>query len=196
MKHIRFTLILTVSMAILLFSETAHAHKVNVFAWVEGGTVHTESKFSGGKKVKEGKIEVYNHLNQKVLEGTTDGQGYFAFAVPKDAQTLKVVLTAGMGHSNDWQITAEELGYENIDQPAQSAKPTPAPASNAQLQLDKNALEQIVERAVEKKLAPLKAQLAEQAWGLRDVVAGIGYILGLMGLASYIHHRKNQNKKD
>lgn len=196
MKHIRFTLILTVSMAILLFSETAHAHKVNVFAWVEGGTVHTESKFSGGKKVKEGKIEVYNHLNQKVLEGTTDGQGYFAFAVPKDAQTLKVVLTAGMGHSNDWQITAEELGYENTDQPAQSAKPTPAPASNAQLQLDKNALEQIVERAVEKKLAPLKAQLAEQAWGLRDVVAGIGYILGLMGLASYIHHRKNQNKKE
>lgn len=191
MKHI-----LTVSMALLLFSATAHAHKVNVFAWVEGGTVHTESKFSGGKKVKEGKIEVYNHLNQKVLEGATDDQGYFAFAIPKDARTLKVVLTAGMGHSNYWQITAEELGYEKNDQPAVSAKPTPAPASNAQLQLDKNALKQIVEHAVEKKLAPLRAQMAEQAWGFRDIVAGIGYILGLMGLASYIHHRKSQNKKD
>jgi nickel transport protein len=47
-----------------------------------------------------------------------------------------------------------------------------------------------VESAVEKKLAPIKAQLAEQAWGLRDIMAGIGYILGLVGLASYLHHRK------
>jgi hypothetical protein len=49
-----------------------------------------------------------------------------------------------------------------------------------------------VARVVEKELAPLKAQLAEQAWGLRDIVAGIGYILGLMGLASYVHYRKNK----
>lgn len=27
----------------------AYAHRVTVFAWVEGNRIHTESKFSGGK---------------------------------------------------------------------------------------------------------------------------------------------------
>jgi nickel transport protein len=104
------------SMAILILSVSmpAAAHKVSVFAWVEGETVHTESKFSGGKKVKNGKIEVFDHRDQKVLDGVTDGQGYFAFPVHKDAHTLKVVLTAGMGHSNHWLITAQELGYDTV----------------------------------------------------------------------------------
>jgi nickel transport protein len=47
-----------------------------------------------------------------------------------------------------------------------------------------------VERALERKLAPIRSQLAEQRWTFRDILAGLGYILGLMGLASYIHYRK------
>jgi nickel transport protein len=166
---------------------------VTVFAWVEGETVHTESKFSGGKKVKSGKIEVFDHLSRKVLEGTTDDQGYFAFPSPKDAQSLKIVLTAGMGHGNYWQITAHELGRPDPAPPAQPSKAPPA--RDERTQLDAGALEQIVGRVVARELAPLKAQLAEQAWGLRDILAGIGYILGLMGLASYLHYRKTKTAK-
>ena len=36
--------------------QSASAHRVNVFAWVDGDTIHVESKFSGGKKVKTGKV--------------------------------------------------------------------------------------------------------------------------------------------
>ena len=183
--------ILNVAIILICFSMPAHAHKVSVFAWVEDKTVHTQSKFSGGKKVKDGKIEVFDHLNKKVLDGVTDAQGYFAFPVNRSAKTLKVVLTAGMGHSNHWLVTAQELGYEESDQSVQAA--VQPRASNKSNLTDYDAMEKIVERAVEKKLAPIKAQLAEQAWGLRDIVAGIGYILGLMGLASYMHHRKTEN---
>lgn len=186
-------LIISMVILILCVSLPAAAHKVSVFAWVEGETVHTESKFSGGKKVKDGKIEVFDHRDQKVLDGVTDAHGYFAFPVNRSAKTLKVVLTAGMGHSNHWKITAQELGYEETDPPVQAAPPPQA--SNEKILTDCDAIEKIVERAVEKKLAPIKAQLAEQAWGLRDLVAGIGYILGLMGLASYMHHRKRVNTK-
>jgi nickel transport protein len=183
-------MIALLSLFALFIPAPVYAHKVTIFAWVEGETVHTESKFSGGKKVKAGKIEVFDHLSQKVLEGTTDDKGYFAFPSPKDAQTLKIVLTAGMGHGNYWQITAQELGRQN---PEPSGQPSKAPPiRDERPQLDAEALEQIVERAIEKELAPLKAQLAEQAWGLRDIVAGIGYILGLMGLASYVHYRKTK----
>ena len=191
MRYLLFLIVL--SIGIHLLSSPVYAHKVNVFAWVEGATVHTESKFSGGKKVKEGKIEVYDHLNRKVVEGATDSQGYYAFSAPPDAQTLKIVLTAGMGHSNHWQVTAEELGRKPLAEKTIPAAPSPREHELAGV--DAQTLETIVERAVEKKLAPIKAQLAEQAWGLRDIVAGIGYILGLMGLASYLHYRKTKNAK-
>lgn len=186
MIHLRMLAML--SLFALLIPAPVHAHKVTIFAWVEGETVHTESKFSGSKKVKAGKIEVFDHLDRKVLEGTTDDQGYFAFPLPKDAQSLKIVLTAGMGHGNYWEITAQELGRQNPEPSGQPPQATPP--QDQRIQLDAEALEQIVARVVEKELAPLKAQLAEQAWGLRDIVAGIGYILGLMGLASYVHYRK------
>ncbi len=186
MRHL--LLILLISAVLHLFCLPVYAHKVNVFAWVEGDTVHTESKFGSGKMVKGGKIEVFDHLNQKVAEGTTDDHGSYTFSAPPAAQTLKIVLTASMGHSNHWQITAEELGRET---PTEDIKP---PATTPQKQsvtgVSPEEIESIVERAIEKKIAPIRAQLAEQAWGLRDIVAGIGYIIGLMGLASYMHYRK------
>lgn len=170
----------------------AHAHKVTVFGWVEGETIHTQSKFSGGKMVKAGKIEVFDQLDRKVLEGITDDQGEFSFSRPQDATTLKIVLTAGMGHSNHWLIAARELGSEQ-------RAPAPVPAESqltdaAHAHFDPQTIESIVERAIEKNLAPIKAQIANQAWGFRDIVAGIGYILGLMGLASYVQHRKTKPK--
>ncbi|MGD9248198.1 MAG: hypothetical protein PVI60_09590, partial [Desulfobacteraceae bacterium] len=168
MRHLLFLMVLSTGLHLL--SSPVYAHKVNVFAWVEGATVHTESKFSGGKKVKEGKIEVYDHLNRKVAEGVTDSQGYYAFLAPADAQTLKIVLTAGMGHSNHWQITSEELGHKPLE--GKTIPAPPSPGKHVFTGVDAQSLEAIVERAVEKKLAPIKAQMAEQAWGLRDIVAG------------------------
>jgi nickel transport protein len=187
MRYLHFMLIINYS--IILFCQPALAHKVNVFAWVDGKTVHTESKFSGGKHVKDGKIEVYDHLDQKVLEGITDAQGYYGFTIPWEAKSLKIVLTAGMGHSNHWQITAAELGREPTDRKPVKEAVVPR-HQRSPVAADAKEIEAIVERAVERKLIPIKAQLAEQAWGFRDIVAGIGYILGLMGLASYMHNRK------
>ena len=181
-------IILTAWVCLLFAPSSVLAHKVTVFAWIEGESVRTESKFSGGKKVNAGRIEVFDQQDRKILEGTTDDLGQFAFARPKDATALKIVLTAGMGHTNYWQILPEEISNGSTVQ-----KPPAAAASvetEDEAHLDAETIEAIVERAVERKLAPLKAQLAQQTWGLRDIVAGLGYILGLMGLASYIHYRK------
>jgi hypothetical protein len=35
---------------LLVLTTSAHAHRVSVFAWVEGDTVFVQSKFSGGRK--------------------------------------------------------------------------------------------------------------------------------------------------
>ena len=41
-------------LAFMTVPEITRAHKVSVFAWVEGDTVHTVGKFNNGKKVKNG----------------------------------------------------------------------------------------------------------------------------------------------
>jgi nickel transport protein len=174
------------------------AHKVTIFAWVEAGQVHTESKFSGGKRVKNGKIEAFDHQNQIVHTGTTDEQGHHSFGVPAGARQLKIILTAGMGHTNHWIVRAAELGTdlktENapVTPPKPEMQPTPNTQAepNATVGLDAQTIETIVEQVLDRKLTPIRSQLAQQQWGVRDILAGLGYILGLMGLASYIHFRK------
>ena len=88
--------------------EPVDAHRVNLFAWVEGDTVYVESKFSGGKKVKAGKIIVTDPRGTELLSGTTSENGEFAFKVPKKTE-LKIVLRAGTGHRAEWTIPASEI---------------------------------------------------------------------------------------
>ena len=50
-RNIRFSIIILLLTTIILIGSNinALAHKITVFGWVEGDTVFTESKFSGGK---------------------------------------------------------------------------------------------------------------------------------------------------
>ena len=106
-KRIPAFLIFLVSSFLVVGS--ASAHKVMIFAWVEGDTIYTESKLSGGKKVKEGDVIVYDLQGNRLLEGKTNEQGEFSFKIPKKT-SLKIVLQAGMGHRGEWKLPVEEMG--------------------------------------------------------------------------------------
>jgi len=97
--------------------EPVAAHRVNLFAWVEGDTVYVESKFSGGRRVTAGKITVSDTQGTELLSGTTSEKGEFSFKVPKKTE-LKIVLVAGTGHRAEWTISANE-----IEIPAAGKKP-------------------------------------------------------------------------
>jgi nickel transport protein len=99
--------------------ESANAHRVNLFAWVEGDTVYVESKFSGGKRVNSGKIIVLDAEGTELLNGTTSENGEFSFKVPKKTE-LKIVLEAGEGHRAEWTLAASE-----IEMPAAGKKQAP-----------------------------------------------------------------------
>ena len=48
-------------------TESVEAHRVNLFAWVEGDMVYVESKFSSAKPVKAGKIIVSDFEGTELL---------------------------------------------------------------------------------------------------------------------------------
>ena len=92
----------------LFFAQAALAHKVNLFAYVEGGKVYTECYFSDGRPVKGGKVLVYDSQHNLLLEGVTDKDGLFSFVVPK-IDDLTIVLDATMGHKNSFTLKKSEV---------------------------------------------------------------------------------------
>lgn len=97
--------------ALLLLACTtgpAWAHKVNLFAYVEGDKVYTESYFADGQKVIGGEIEVADASGAKLLTGKTDDKGLFAFPLAKK-QTLTITVNSGMGHKNSYVLKKEEM---------------------------------------------------------------------------------------
>jgi nickel transport protein len=95
-------------LGLLLFAGTAMAHKVNVFAYVEGGKVYCESYFPDGAPVEGGKILVYDSQGKLLLEGVADRAGFFNFALPK-VDDLTIVIEASMGHKNSFQLKKSEV---------------------------------------------------------------------------------------
>lgn len=110
MRKVRYKILLIFVLWIFiqLISFKVFAHKVNVFAYVEGGTIYTESYFPDGRKVEGGAIEVFNSTGKKLEEGVTDKDGIFTFNVPSK-EDLKIVLNASLGHRTEYIINASEI---------------------------------------------------------------------------------------
>ena len=184
-------------------AEQVAAHKVTVFAWVDGEMVHTQSKFSGGRVAKQARIEVYNTAGERLLEGRTDHQGRFVFKTPQK-EDLQIVLVAGSGHRNEWLVRAEEFGgnlpaaitEKSIQPNVTSAVDTPPEGDD--LHLSRADLEEIIASALDRKLQPLTHRLNQlgDRPKLPDIIGGIGYILGLVGLGAYIHFRRQSKPED
>ena len=174
----------------------AMAHRVTIFAWVEGDKVFTESKFSGGKLVKGGEVIVYDLEGTQLLKGKTDAQGEFSFVIPKKTG-MKIVLQAGMGHRGEWVIPLKE-----IEDVAGTADPRKTALKKAEEQAEicdvtLDDIRQVVEQALDKRLKPVMKILVESRENrptFRDIFGGIGYILGLVGVAAYFNYRRKTAK--
>ncbi len=169
----------------------AQAHKIHVFAWISGDTVTVESNFSGNQPLINGNVTVKNNKSGAVLlQGIGDEKGIFTFAVPakakEEATDLLILVSGSEGHQSEWLIPAKEyLSGKNT----LSAPENPAGLDSAQLK-------QMLEELLDQKLAPIKRSLAESKQdkpGFRDIMGGIGYLLGLAGLVAWL---KNRPEKD
>lgn len=106
MRIIKFIMI--AAFVLLLGSGTALAHKVNLFAYAEGGKIYTESYFPDGRPVEGGKVLVYDSKDNLLLEGITDKEGLFSFDISK-VDDLNIVIEAGMGHKNSFKLKKSEV---------------------------------------------------------------------------------------
>ena len=206
LKYNIFCLIFTM-LWLLFLPVSVSAHNVTVFAWVDGDTIHTQSKFRGGKRVKNAPILVYDFKDVLLLEGKTDGKGMFSFKIPQKT-ALKIVLKASMGHLAMWKLRAEELGEtesKTAVQPTGIKAPLAIDSGSTGIQknvdvfgstkisLERREIEEIIDASLDKKLQPITQMLANamnQEPGFTEIMGGIGYILGIVGIALYFSNRK------
>jgi len=180
--------------AFLSLASQVWAHKVNVFAWVEGDMVFVEGYYPGGKKAQNSLVEVYNSTGAKLLEGRKSQKGEFSFKIPA-REELRIVLTSGMGHKNDFTITAGDLGGSDPSSEESVSKTREKVAAPSSTTVDMGQLEVMIDQALDRKLEPvikLIRNTRKDGPGLTEIIGGIGYILGLFGLVMYFKSRKER----
>ncbi|WP_457578042.1 hypothetical protein [Desulfomarina sp.] len=192
---------------ILLTSLPVQAHKVRIFAWEEGGMIKTEAKFSGGKPARNSTVTVTSQNGKvEILKGKTDEGGTFSFPVPKKARdnrlNLKITINSGDGHKNSWLLKAEDYlpGVKSTPQKTNTiTEIVPEQKSARGKELPNEALlREIISSELDRQLGPIKRSLAiqqEKPTSLQDILGGIGYILGLAGIATYFQAKRKGEKK-
>jgi len=167
------------------------AHKVNIFAYIEGDRVYTESYFNDGKKCIDSKIEVFDKQGDKLLEGLTDEEGEFSFEILQEGD-LKIVLTASMGHRAEYSILADEFrdtagsNKEELEEPVSVVSPEIS-------SLDLKEVQSLIEDVLDKKLEPIMREIKKSKTDKispTEIIGGIGYIFGIFGIIAYFLSRK------
>ncbi|BCS88334.1 hypothetical protein [Pseudodesulfovibrio sediminis] len=190
----RLILSICLAMAVTLFlAAVSEAHKVNIFAYVEGNTVVTDSGYSKSKRVYDGIVEVYDvATGTLLLSGSTNQQGRFDFEIPEAAHAnhmdLRLLLKAGTGHQAEWVVKYAEYGTDTA--PAASAKD---PAAVQPTAVTSSVGSSEVEKIVHRELEPVKRMLAEMhdaGPSMTEIIGGIGWIIGLFGVAAYMKGRR------
>ena len=136
------------------------------------------------------------------------------------AHGLRIVVKAGEGHQNEWMMDAAELAAVQtpaIPASASEAKDAAAPAAEktspgthavstatpgakgaaaptpSAAGVSSGELQTIVNAALDVKLGPIRRELAEMRVsrpGFSEIFGGIGWLVGLAGIALYFKGRR------
>lgn len=181
---------LLVALLLLVAATTpAQAHKLKVFAAAEGARVSGHVYVPGGARVAGAAVEV--RIGEQVVGRLTSAaDGTFAFTAERRADH-RITATID-GHQGAWTVRAEELPPA-LPAPVGGASSTPtatppAPAPTGAAPADAAALEQAVARQVAPLRAELQAWREEARW--RDIAGGLGWIVGLCGIAAWVAARR------
>ncbi|MEJ2463762.1 MAG: hypothetical protein P8098_19340 [Candidatus Thiodiazotropha sp.] len=157
----------TLLLICLLLSQPLFAHKLKVFATAEGERIVGQAYFVGG-----------------------DGAG--------------VVADSLDGHRAVWTLQADEFPSSLPRAEAAGSEPVPSvagtvtesDATTVPTVPPQGVTEAALERAVARQIRPLREALQgyEEQVRLRDIIGGIGYIVGLAGLGLWWGRRRKDGR--
>ena len=190
MSSLRRSLLLALTLS--LATGTAPAHSLRVFAFADGNRISGSAYFAGGGAASGARIRVLDDKGGGLAELEPDEEGGFSYQALAPVDHV-VVAETGDGHRAEWRVRAAELapGFPG----SEATPPAPSEASPSaravEVRADPEPLAAI-EQAVARQVRPLREELAaaQGRAAPRDVLGGIGYILGVAGLAAWWRCRR------
>ncbi len=190
--------------ALVFISTDADAHKIRVFAYENDGSIVAEAKFSSGRPAKKVEIKVLAENQDTLISGVTDNNGEYRFSAEvireNTAGNLTITVNDGSGHRGTWELEkADYLGEKTTHLHSSLSKPRHSEENQTNIKtpavpINYSAIERIVEKTVAREIAPIKQLLTEQKQDtitLQEILGGLGYILGLAGIAAYYSSKKS-----
>lgn len=190
MKTRRLSLGVAIFLLFLSSPFVSWAHKVHIYAWVEGERVFTESFFSDGKRAAHFQIQVLDEQDNRLLSGETDSKGVFTFTLP-EKKDLKIVVFAPAGHRAEYKLSAAEISGGMPDRESKQIEKDSS--IDAVPSMSQKEIQAVFEKVLDEKLRPIQRKLSaleKRGPTITEILGGIGYIMGLMGVAIYFSHRK------
>jgi nickel transport protein len=207
-------LLLLPLLPMLAAATPADAHRLRIFATVEGSSIAGRAFLVGGGRAQGARV-VVRVLPARMLahEGVTDAEGRFRTGALTAADHL-VTIDAGDGHIAEVTVPAARFGgsateadpaagfaFDEPGEPPGSVAGTVAgacaPGAPALAQDIANAVAAAMARempaAIAREIAPLAEAMAEREARLRfsDIIGGLGWIAGLGGLALFLVRRRD-----
>lgn len=197
-KRLRWPLLVLMICIATSMPRMASAHKMYVFAAVQGDRIEGEVYYQGGNPAPDAQIIVTGPDGTTLDQAVADQEGRFRFE-PRWKMDYRIVADAGFGHRAEYTVPADELPS---DLPAFAAdpsgiepatKPSAAPSTHSPTPIHEPPSDLASEiAALSQQISALRRDLDRWQARLRmqDLLGGIGYILGLMGLGSYLLRNK------
>jgi nickel transport protein len=170
----------------------AEAHSVYIFAFPENSQICTNSYFGAKSKVRGGRVSMATASGEVLATAQTDEQGNACFAPPESSQDLIFTVEAGDGHRGEFKLPAVEgLGASGFE-----SKPL-EPGEAAGLNSSSATCQGLTRDDLGQALSPIMRKLAEMESAqnsrvnLKDIIGGLGWIIGLAGAGLWAAGRKN-----
>jgi len=188
----------------LVISLPLQAHKLKVFATADGEKILGRAYFVGGAGANGALVTIQDAEGRELARLDPDDAGNFSYRVER-RMSYRVLADSRDGHVASWILRAEEFS-PNL--PGGTGETTPVsgpPVASAQKEADaatgegelRPAMEARIERAVARQIRPLRFDLQahDERVRLRDILGGIGYIVGLAGLALWWNGRRRGRER-
>lgn len=177
----------------MLVPSAAWAHKFKLFATVQGHEAVGYGYFSGGERARSVPV-----LLLSVPDNGSDGQEVARTTTSEDGE-FRLPLVQPGHYRLQATIDGHRAEFALAFQVGDGVAPvTPAASGAASGTVDAQALADVVERVVERQIAPLREQLDayENTVRLHDALGGVGWLVGLCGLWAWWSSRPSRRKRN
>ncbi|MFN3535647.1 MAG: hypothetical protein ACK4WB_09695 [Desulfatiglandales bacterium] len=186
--------------SILFISTDSLSHRVNVYAVLAHDSIEGEGNFGKGRPCKSCEVIVYAEGGKEISRGKTDEEGKFRIPLPKGSgqNPLRVVLEAGPGHKGEWEIAPHKSEPSAIEgESEKEGRPSHLSSQEARAPLERE-IREIVREEVQNGINSLAKEivsLRETGPNFRDIIGGLGYIVGIAGIFLYIKAKAPTKKE-